>query len=477
MNRSLFLVSALLCFSGLTVGQSLSKVFQALAGDTVILPCSTTDSGDLPTVEWSKGGRMEHITFLYRDGCEIHEMKNPSFRYRTSLIMNELKNGNISLRISNVQLSDAGKHICKKIRNKAIEQDWVELSVGAVSEPKLSVVPVSGGGVTLQCEANCWYPKPEITFEDEKGNSIDAEIPNIEKDSRGCFNVTRRLNVQTGISRIFCRVHQPEIKQMKLQEIYIPADCFSSCATSITMASVEAAVLLLLPVILLLRCICKKFGICVRFQEWQSSRKGIKSESADESLLLNAQTENAENATKELLKKIDELELNPDEKSEIIRRLTEELPKLMSKQSADENQNDKPATDNSLFRSPSDVTEPINSPSSAFPKKPKSPKPAASTNSKPLKSGSLPRSKDPVQNPAPDPKTESKQTSSLAEPLLLNASPSSAVTSGKSLVSRSSSFSGSWSPPTSAKPQRRHTTLSWSENPFSPLENLSEDGD
>lgn len=474
MNRRLFLVSALLlCFSGEAVGQSLSKVIQALAGDTVILPCSITDSSDLPTVEWSKGGLMEHITLLYRDGCEIHEMKNHGFRYRTSLIMNELKNGNISLRISNVHLSDAGQHICRKIQKKEIKQDTVELSVGAVSEPKLSVVPVSGGGVTLQCEANCWYPKPEITFEDEKGNSIDAEDPKTE-DSRGCFNVTRRLNVQTGISRIFCRVHQPEIKQTKLQEIYIPADCFRSCATSIIIAVAEAAVLGLVLVILLFIWL---FGIPVCFQEWLSSRKGIKSKKADENALLGAQTENAENATNELMKKIDELELNPNEKAEIIHRLTEELHKLMSNQSADENQSGKPVTANSPFKSPSDVTEPINPPSSPFHKKRKSPKPAASKNSKPPKSGSLPRSKDPAQNPAPDPKTESKQRNGPAEPLLTDAGHSSAIPSGKSSVSHSWSSPGSWSPPTGARPQRRHTTSSCYENPFSPLENLPEDGD
>lgn len=219
------------------------------------------------------------------------------------------------------------------------------------------------------------------------------------------------------------------------------------------------------------------FCVCVHtvcFLAWQSSGQGINSENADERPRLSAQ---AENATNELLKKIGDLELNPNEKSEIIRRLPEELRKLISKQSADENQNGKPVTVNSPYKSPSDVTEPINPPSSPLPKKPKSPKPAAPTNSKPPKSGSLPRSKDPVQNPAPAPKTESKQGSSPAEPLLMDAGPSPAVTSRKSSVSHSWSSSGSWSSPTSARLQLRHATPSWSENPFSLLENLPDDGD
>lgn len=73
--------------------------------------------------------------------------------------------------------------------------------VGAVSEPKLSVVPGVGRGVTLQCEANCWFPEPEVTFVDAQGNSISAENPKRDQDSRGCFTVTRRVTVQTAPNR------------------------------------------------------------------------------------------------------------------------------------------------------------------------------------------------------------------------------------------------------------------------------------
>lgn len=96
-----------------------SEKIRAFAGQTVILPCQIPVSDDFPTVEWSKEGLAQpNITFLYRDGCETHEMKNLVFQYRTHLIMSELKNGNISLRISNVQLSDAGKYRCMTLWRK-----------------------------------------------------------------------------------------------------------------------------------------------------------------------------------------------------------------------------------------------------------------------------------------------------------------------------------------------------------------------
>lgn len=110
----------------------------AFAGGDVILPCSfrVTASGDFPqTVEWSKEGLQPDIVFLYRYGCETPEMKNPAFRYRTSLITKELQNGNISLRISNVQLSDAGKYRCMSLWEKAPKEiSSVELVVGTSSQ-------------------------------------------------------------------------------------------------------------------------------------------------------------------------------------------------------------------------------------------------------------------------------------------------------------------------------------------------------
>ncbi|CAK6973334.1 V-set domain containing T-cell activation inhibitor 1-like [Scomber scombrus] len=183
-----------------------SKKIPAFAGQTVLLPCHITVSDDLPTVEWSKEGLAQpNIAFLYRDGCETHAMKNPVFQYRTHLIMNELKNGDVSLMISIVQLSDAGKYICKTLQGSSQQVvATLELVVRAVPEPKLSIISVKGGEVTLQCGVDCCQPEPEIMFVDDNGHTISAENP--------------RRNPVT------CRVHHPEINETRVKGINIPVE-------------------------------------------------------------------------------------------------------------------------------------------------------------------------------------------------------------------------------------------------------------
>ncbi|XP_035531457.1 butyrophilin-like protein 9 isoform X2 [Morone saxatilis] len=249
------LVTALLSCAASEDGVSVKIL--ASAGESVILPCRTDVSGDFPTVEWSKESLERGIAFLYRDGCETHEMKNLVFRYRTNLFMNELMKGNISLRISSLRLSDTGTYICKTILKKAQKVFKVELFVGAVSEPRLSVVPAvgGGGGVTLQCEANCWFPEPEVTFLDHQGNSISTEDPKSNLDSRGCFTVTSRLTVQADTNRRICRVHQPQINQTRETDIYIPADCMKSCTLTTSIAVVVTVIVCALTAFL-----CKTYG-------------------------------------------------------------------------------------------------------------------------------------------------------------------------------------------------------------------------
>ncbi|XP_023255159.1 butyrophilin subfamily 3 member A2-like [Seriola lalandi dorsalis] len=217
----------------------------AFAGRDVTLTCTfnITDRGDLPTVEWSKDDLEPNVIFLYRDGCETHEMKNPDFEYRTSFVMKNLKHGDISLRISNVRLSDAGRYQCMRLwKNAPKDITKVELNVVSMSEPKLSVVPHKTGGVTLQCEARSWLPEPKIMFLDDRGNDLPAKDPETHQDESGCHSVRRQVTLQTATSRVICRAHQLEFNRSADVEILILGDCTGPCSCTTEIAATGATV-------------------------------------------------------------------------------------------------------------------------------------------------------------------------------------------------------------------------------------------
>uniref|UniRef100_A0A7N6BHK9 Ig-like domain-containing protein n=1 Tax=Anabas testudineus TaxID=64144 RepID=A0A7N6BHK9_ANATE len=129
----------------------------AYVGEDVILPCSfdIASNRDDPTVEWSKEDLQPNVIFLYRDGCETFEMKHPAYEYKTHLIMRELKNGKCSLRISNIQLSDAGTYQCMRIwKDGTQEVTKVELVVGMSCFIVISNLPNEGLNYDLNPHLN-----------------------------------------------------------------------------------------------------------------------------------------------------------------------------------------------------------------------------------------------------------------------------------------------------------------------------------
>ncbi|KAG7233594.1 hypothetical protein INR49_006826 [Caranx melampygus] len=207
-----------------------SKKVDGYLGEAVVLPCSITTKGDMFTLEWSRVGPPLEIAFVYRQGCETFEMKSPVFQFRTNLFMSQLNSGNMSLRVSELRLSDQGEYQCKIIEpgTKPKVVETVELFVGAASQPRLSVVPGEGDRMVLQCESNCWFPAPNVTFLDDQGKDLPARNPMRNQDSQGCFYVKRNVTLQTDTKRVTCRVRHPLRNQARYAEINIPAECTHS---------------------------------------------------------------------------------------------------------------------------------------------------------------------------------------------------------------------------------------------------------
>uniref|UniRef100_UPI003AAC4907 butyrophilin subfamily 1 member A1-like n=1 Tax=Centroberyx gerrardi TaxID=166262 RepID=UPI003AAC4907 len=222
---SLFCACAVLGESN--VNDSPETVF-AFVGEDVTLPCLYKSGGSDETVEWTKEGlEPQNVVYLHRDGCETHAMKHQAYEFRTHLFMRELKNRNISLRLSDVQLSDAGKYRCLTLPEKQMTQ-VIDLVV--VSKPIISITGIDSGGATLQCEVNCSLPEPEITWLDDQGNHITAKSTRRELDGSDCYTLRSTVTVQpTATNRFTCRVRQQTTSRTVDTKIEIPADCMKSC--------------------------------------------------------------------------------------------------------------------------------------------------------------------------------------------------------------------------------------------------------
>ncbi|XP_071022336.1 butyrophilin-like protein 10 [Oncorhynchus clarkii lewisi] len=239
-----FPTSAVWCFgilfisvSLITTGSSEVQVVgsvdrvDALAGDDVILPCSlkpNVSAKDM-LVQWTGLNLKIRNVHLYRQGRDSNEEQFPSYRGRTSMFHEELKNGNVSLKLNRVTLSDAGSYRCFiPTLTSQVKETTVQLFVGAVSQPVISIVGTKDWGVVLKCESGGWFPEPEMEWLDSSGTILPADgPPERHRDSEDLYALRRHVTVdQTDTNRFTCRVHQMEINHLKETEIHVPDDVF-----------------------------------------------------------------------------------------------------------------------------------------------------------------------------------------------------------------------------------------------------------
>ncbi|XP_036842909.1 uncharacterized protein LOC110535267 isoform X4 [Oncorhynchus mykiss] len=220
----------------------------ALAGDDIILPCSLKPnvSAEDMTVEWTGLYLTTRNVHLYRDGRDSNEEQFPSYRGRTSMFHEELKNGNVSLKLNRVTLSDAGSYRC--FIPTLMKDTTVQLFVGAVSQPVISIDGTKGWGVVLKCESGGWFPEPEMEWLDSSGTILPADgPPERHRDSEGHYTVRQHVTVdKTDTNRFTCRVHQTEINHLKETEIHVPDDVFPKSQVGLIVGLIAAAVIVLL---------------------------------------------------------------------------------------------------------------------------------------------------------------------------------------------------------------------------------------
>ncbi|XP_064818133.1 butyrophilin subfamily 3 member A2-like isoform X2 [Oncorhynchus masou masou] len=203
----------------------------ALAGDDVILPCSLKPivSAEDMVVEWTRLNLKAEKVHLYLDRRDSNKDQFPSYRGRTSMFHDELKNGNVSLKLNRVTLSDTGSYRCFiPTLTSRVKNTTVQLFVGAVSQPVISIVGTKDWGVVLKCESGGWFPEPQMEWLDSSGTFLPADgPPERHRDSEDLYAVRQHVTVnKTDTNRFTCRVQQTKINHLKETEIHVPDEVF-----------------------------------------------------------------------------------------------------------------------------------------------------------------------------------------------------------------------------------------------------------
>ncbi|XP_064871984.1 butyrophilin subfamily 1 member A1-like, partial [Oncorhynchus nerka] len=223
----------------------------ALAGDDIILPCSLEPSASAENmaVQWTRLNTKAEKVHLYLDGRDSNGDQFPSYRGRTSMFHEELNNGNVSLKLTRVTLSDTGGYRCFiPTLTSQVKETTVQLFVGAVSQPVISIVGTKDWGVVLKCESGGWFPEPEMEWLDSSGTILPADGPPEKyRDSEDLYAVRRHVTVdQTDTNRFTCRVHQTEINHLKETEIHVSDDVFPKSQVGLIIGLLIAAAVVVL---------------------------------------------------------------------------------------------------------------------------------------------------------------------------------------------------------------------------------------
>ncbi|CAI5660206.1 unnamed protein product [Oreochromis niloticus] len=112
-------------------------------GQTVILPCRTTNNKSDPMIvlEWSRPELGTEYVLFYRDKNFDLDNQHPSFKNRVDLQDRQMKDGDVSLILKDVMINDTGTYECRVDQGGTNRRKRSNLDGDPISIIYLHVVP------------------------------------------------------------------------------------------------------------------------------------------------------------------------------------------------------------------------------------------------------------------------------------------------------------------------------------------------
>ncbi|XP_024611616.1 butyrophilin-like protein 2 [Neophocaena asiaeorientalis asiaeorientalis] len=196
-----------------------------MVGEDALLTCQLLPKRTTRHMEvrWYRS-ELSTPVFLYGDGAEVTEMQMEEYRGRVEWIEDNVTEGSVALKIHNIRPSDHGQYWCHFQEGNYCGETSLLLNVaGLGSDPYIHMDGSVESGLQLVCTAKGWFPEPQISWQDIRGEKLLTISKHSIQDEDGLFYVESTLvvrNVSTEI--VSCFIYSPTLTEERGSDISIP---------------------------------------------------------------------------------------------------------------------------------------------------------------------------------------------------------------------------------------------------------------
>ncbi|XP_017894575.1 PREDICTED: butyrophilin-like protein 2 [Capra hircus] len=197
----------------------------AMVGEDALLTCQLLPKRTAKHMEvrWYRSEPSSPV-FLYRDGDEVTEIQMEEYRGRVEWIEDGVTEGSVALKIHSLRPSDHGQYWCHFKDGNYLAETSLLLQVASLgSDPYIHMDGSVESGLQLVCTAKGWFPEPQVSWKDIKGENLLAFSNYNFQDEDGSFYVESTLVVRDASTEaVSCFIHSPSLAEEKGSDISIP---------------------------------------------------------------------------------------------------------------------------------------------------------------------------------------------------------------------------------------------------------------
>ncbi|KAB0354846.1 hypothetical protein FD755_022305 [Muntiacus reevesi] len=197
----------------------------AMVGEDAQLTCQLLPKRTAMDMEvrWYRSEPSTPV-FLYRGGDEITEIQMEEYRGRVEWIEDGITEGSVALKIHSLRPSDHGQYWCSFKDNNYLAETSLLLQVASLgSDPYIHMGGSVESGFQLVCTAKGWFPEPQVSWQDIKGEKLLTFSNHNFQDEDGLFYVESTLVVRDASTEtVSCFIHNPSLAEEKGSDVSIP---------------------------------------------------------------------------------------------------------------------------------------------------------------------------------------------------------------------------------------------------------------